>query len=355
MFYNWQGTLIGYKRRRKMLKGKHISSTYKFSNNSGSVDYVGTYERDFLYIMDHVMGFSAGDIMGPSPHNYIYSYEGKARVYIPDFYIPNYNLEIEIKTDENMHHKIQAVDKVKEHLKDEMMSHNPSVNYFKVLDKKYDDFFKYLLDKKFDIDEMAMENVNKYLSGTTENVIPEITEVEPANEGVLDKLKAAVINKKYPGTDARINSCIGAISSSIRSHANRCIENNPYFKASKNRKIESSNFDRDALKINKTPNGMVVKSGMSLLHTSFSPAYDINDKSFRYSFDKDKSEFKNAILNAIKGFLSNKSEIEKKYNCNISVNLSDVSFENGSDDDGNHATDYIRKWAEISFQISFNV
>ena len=100
---------------------------------------------------------------------------------------------------------------------------------------------------------------------------------------------------------------------------------------------------------------MVVKSGMSLLHTSFSPAYDINDKSSRYSFDKDKSEFKNAILNAIKGFLSNKSEIEKKYNCSISVDLSDVSFENGSDNNGNHATDYIRKWAEVSFQISFNV
>ena len=73
-----------------------------------------------------------------------------------------------------MHHKIQAVDKVKEHLKDEMMSHNPSVNYFKVLDKKYDDFFKYLLDKKFDIDEMAMENVNKYLeTGDKESVVEE--------------------------------------------------------------------------------------------------------------------------------------------------------------------------------------
>ena len=84
-----------------------------------------------------------------------------------------------------MHHKIQAVDKVKEHLKDEMMSHNPSVNYFKVLDKKYDDFFKYLLDKKFDIDDMAMENVNKYLSGASENVIPEITEEHSTEKGTI--------------------------------------------------------------------------------------------------------------------------------------------------------------------------
>jgi nucleoside-triphosphatase THEP1 len=149
--------------QRKMLKNKGISGTYKFSNKSGSVDYVGSYEKDFLYIMDHVLGFSAKDIMGPSPHNYIYMYKGKAHVYIPDFYIPNYNLEIEIKTDENKHHKIQAVDKVKEKLKDEVMEKNPSINYFKILDKDYTEFFKYLTDKKFEIDDAAMENINKYL------------------------------------------------------------------------------------------------------------------------------------------------------------------------------------------------
>lgn len=149
--------------QRKMLKNKGISGTYKFSNKSGQVDYVGSYEKDFLYIMDHILGFSAKDIMGPSPHNYIYMYEGKAHVYIPDFYIPNYNLEIEIKTDENMHHKIQKVDKVKEKLKDEVMNKNPSINYFKILDKDYTEFFKYLTDKKFEIDDAAMENINKYL------------------------------------------------------------------------------------------------------------------------------------------------------------------------------------------------
>ena len=150
--------------QRKMLKNKGISGTYKFSNKSGQVDYVGSYEKDFLYIMDHIMGFSAKDIMGPSPHNYIYMYEGKAHVYIPDFYIPNYNLEIEIKTDENMHHKIQKVDKVKEQLKDEVMTKNPSINYFKIMDKDYTEFFKYLTDKKFEIDDAAMENMNKYIN-----------------------------------------------------------------------------------------------------------------------------------------------------------------------------------------------
>jgi len=187
--------------QRKMLKNKSISGSYKFSNKSGYVDYVGSYEKDFLYTMDHIMGFSAKDIMGPSPHNYIYMYEGKAHVYIPDFYIPNYNLEIEIKTDENMHHKIQAVDKVKEKLKDEVMSKNPSVNYFKILDKDYTEFFKYLTDKKFEIDDAAMENMNAYIQSRSPRIDAALEEVEPATENVIIPKKDGVYNleKWKPG------------------------------------------------------------------------------------------------------------------------------------------------------------
>ena len=148
--------------QRNMLKARSISGSYKFSDGSGAVDYVGTYEKDFLYVMDHVMHFSATDIMCPSPHNYAYVYEGKVHMYIPDFYIPNYNLEIEIKTDENMHHKIQAVDKVKEQLKNHGMAQNQSVNYSRILDKKYNDFFDYLMNMKFSIDDSAMEGITKY-------------------------------------------------------------------------------------------------------------------------------------------------------------------------------------------------
>lgn len=194
--------------QRKMLKGKKNSGSYKFSDGSGSVDFVCSYERDFLYVMDHVMHFSANDIMGPSPHNYIYMYNGTAHVYIPDFYIPNYNLEIEIKTDENMHHKIQAVDKVKEKLKDEMMAKNPKVNYFKILDKNYQDFFNYLTEKKFEIDDVAMEGINKYMTtGAKEAKVEDI----PANaEPVMEKALAAEDRtnfgipelKKYPMPDA---------------------------------------------------------------------------------------------------------------------------------------------------------
>lgn len=160
--------------QRKMLSNRKIAGTYTFSDGSGKVPYVASYEKDFLMTMDTVLGLKATDIMSPSPHNYVYMYEGKPHFYIPDFYIPSLNLEIEIKDDQNgpnanKHPKIAAVDRVKEALKDETMAKNKSVNYFKVMDKSYTDFFKYVLELKECIDDdlkntivsaMAIESIN---------------------------------------------------------------------------------------------------------------------------------------------------------------------------------------------------
>ena len=160
--------------QRKMLSNRKIAGTYTFSDGSGKVPYVASYEKDFLMTMDTVLGLKATDIMSPSPHNYVYMYEGKPHFYIPDFYIPSLNLEIEIKDDQNgpnanKHPKIAAVDRVKEALKDETMAKNKSVNYFKVMDKSYTDFFTYVLELKECIDDdlkntiisaMAIESVN---------------------------------------------------------------------------------------------------------------------------------------------------------------------------------------------------
>ena len=90
--------------------------------------------------------FDPIDIMAPSPHTYYYEYEGRRHFYIPDFFIPSLNLEIEIKDggdNVNKHPKIQAVDKVKEKLKDELMMKN-QFNYLKITNKNNDKFLKYL-------------------------------------------------------------------------------------------------------------------------------------------------------------------------------------------------------------------
>lgn len=163
-------------KQREMLKAKKNSGEYKFSTG-GKVGYVCSYERDFLMTCDIVLGLKATDIISPSPHNYVYMYEGKPHIYIPDFYIPDFNLEIEIKDggdNPNMHHKIQEVDKVKEKLKDQVMIANPSVNYFKVVNKKYDDFYDFILNCKNAIDDDKLKQVQSKITAIQ----------QPAVEGV---------------------------------------------------------------------------------------------------------------------------------------------------------------------------
>lgn len=54
-----------------------------------------------------------------------------------------------------MHHKIQDVDKVKEQAKDDVMKNNQT-NYLKIVNKKNEDFLKYLsLAKERSMDDKA--------------------------------------------------------------------------------------------------------------------------------------------------------------------------------------------------------
>lgn len=132
--------------QKKMLSNRSISGTYKWSDG-GETTYTGSYELDFLRMLDNLLDFEAGDVMAPSPHTYWYEHEGVRRFYIPDFYIPSLNLEIEIKdggNNPNKHHKIQAVDKVKEKLKDDVMTSQSKVSYIKVVNKEYGTFFTFL-------------------------------------------------------------------------------------------------------------------------------------------------------------------------------------------------------------------
>lgn len=142
--------------QRKLLEVKHISGKYKFSDG-GEVPYVGSYEKDFLMMLDRLLNYRSTDIMSPSPHTYYYMYDGKKHFYIPDFFIPNLELEIEVKQNTSKHPKILAVDKVKEKLKDQVMIENPKINYLKIVDKNYEPMIQYLLNLKDSIPNRDMD------------------------------------------------------------------------------------------------------------------------------------------------------------------------------------------------------
>lgn len=132
--------------QRKMLANRKISGVYIWSDYKHKFTYTGSYELSFLEFMDKILNFDPEDIMAPSPHNYIYKYENEDHFYIPDFFIPSLELEVEIKDggdNKNMHPKIVAVDKVKERLKDDVMKNN-HYNYIKIVNKENKKFLLYL-------------------------------------------------------------------------------------------------------------------------------------------------------------------------------------------------------------------
>lgn len=132
--------------QRKMLAHRHISGEYIWSDGTKKT-YTGSYELDFLKFLDVFMNFDSDDVFSPSPHTYYYEYNGEKKFYIPDIWIASLNLEIEIKESDNTHPHMQ-VDREKEQLKDSLMVSFKNIDYIKIIDKKYDTFFKYLSNKK---------------------------------------------------------------------------------------------------------------------------------------------------------------------------------------------------------------
>lgn len=192
-------------KQKEMLKARKISGTYSFEDG-GKIDYVGTYEKDFLFMLDQFMHFNSKDIMGPSPHTYYYAYRNPKdkkneglKFYIPDFYIPSLNLEVEIKDTTNQHHKIIDIDRVKEKLKDETMSNIPKLNYLKITDKNYESFFEFLLNMKEQIDDRRDEVIlNKALESILSPIIESYSLKDtPEFNSSEDLLRYMKVNIKY--------------------------------------------------------------------------------------------------------------------------------------------------------------
>lgn len=197
--------------QKKMLANRKISGEYLWRDHVHKTQYTGTYEKSFLEFLDCIMNFDPNDVMAPSPHTYYYVYEGKKHFYIPDFFIPSLELEIEIKDggdNPNMHHKIQDVDKIKEKAKDDVMMKN-HYNYIKIVNKDNSKFFEYLTRAKEEFfsgsndriymteSDLTLEKLNEMY---TENVVTESV-VAPSGhpQDLLEELKKFDYGVYYNG------------------------------------------------------------------------------------------------------------------------------------------------------------
>lgn len=176
-------TINDPEQQKKMVYGRKNSGKYIFEDEETGKKYVAMYDssygRDFLEMLDTFLNWDGADIIAPSPHTYYYEYEGKKHFYIPDVYSTSLNLEIELKDggdNPNMHPKIQAVDKVKEKKKDEVMeSLKGQVNYIKICNKDYTEFFALLSSLK-EKDTCQLPKWESKLESISESMVSTVTE-----------------------------------------------------------------------------------------------------------------------------------------------------------------------------------
>ncbi len=108
---------------------KQLISGYKIKEYNNLL-YQGTYEKDFIDLCISNM------LEIKKPKYFIYEYKNKSRRYFPDFYLPKYNLIVEVKSTYYYNLHIER----NELKKETVISDN--YKYILILDKNYDEFIK---------------------------------------------------------------------------------------------------------------------------------------------------------------------------------------------------------------------
>jgi hypothetical protein len=124
--------------QKNMLKNRSISGVYTFSNKKTMINYVGSYELDFLEFYDNDYQGDPLDII-ECPLIFEYIFENEKHFYIPDFYITSLKLIVEIKDggdNPNEHSHIER-DRKKDLLKIQSVINSGKYNYIKIVNKDY--------------------------------------------------------------------------------------------------------------------------------------------------------------------------------------------------------------------------
>ena len=166
--------------QNKMLKGRSISGTYKFSDG-GKLEYVGSYEKNFLEFMDKFLKVKSSDIQAPGP-TIEYYYDGKKHFWITDYYYIPYNLVLDIKDGgKNPNNREMPEYRAKQRAKEKAISQLGEYNYIRLTDNQFDQLIEIMLDLK----ESLIE-----LEGPYNQKIAQIKPIIKVNEdGVIDLMK----------------------------------------------------------------------------------------------------------------------------------------------------------------------
>jgi hypothetical protein len=138
--------------QKKMLSSRKISGEYK-ARNGEIFSYVGSYELDFLQVLDLVLNWDMNDVLLPAPMVFPYKDDEKVdHFYIPDVYFTSLDLIVEIKSGENKHYRQR--DLALEFSKDKEVLKS-SHSYLKILDKDYNEFLNFV--KSFRLNNLTQQ------------------------------------------------------------------------------------------------------------------------------------------------------------------------------------------------------
>lgn len=151
--YGTKNLLSNPEHQKKMLKGRHISGKYKFSDN-GVLDYVGSFEHSFLEFFDKILGCKSSDLRSPGPV-ISYEYNGKILNWITDFYYIPFNLIIEIKDGgDNPNTRDMKEYREKQIAKEKALKNLNSYNYIRLTNNN----FKQLIETMMKVKEQMQDS-----------------------------------------------------------------------------------------------------------------------------------------------------------------------------------------------------
>lgn len=162
--------------QKQMLSKRRISGKYKFSTG-GEIEYVGSYEKEFLKAMDLIMGVNAEDIQQPGPVIQ-YTYNGKKRDWITDFYYIPYNLVFDIKDGGDNPNTREMEDyRQKQIEKEKAIRDQGKYNYIRATNKEFDQVFSIMAELK----ELMMDPDYEVISRIHEAMSPMIFSLPACN------------------------------------------------------------------------------------------------------------------------------------------------------------------------------
>lgn len=136
-----------------MLAGRRISGKYKWSDGS-MYTYTGSYEKNFLEFLDKTMEFESRQVFCPGPVLVYKGSDGKDHKWITDFFLPDFNLIIEIKDGgDNKNNKPMFDSRERMVYKEKMITSQGTYNYLKLTNNNFGQLLAILAELKMKIND----------------------------------------------------------------------------------------------------------------------------------------------------------------------------------------------------------